>query len=1178
MDTYGVAREQSVEKSQKNFIVPAVLLCALIMVGILLAPVQAFAATTKLDFRGTRDYAMAFQVLNLVNAERAKLSRPAVKMDATLLEAAMLRAAESRLFFSHTRPNGTSFSTVMPVASNRSENIAIGQTTAANVMAAWINSPGHYNNLMNANMTSIGVGCFELGNVRGWVQLFSTNAAANATQPANRVVVENIVVREDWLTIGVAPSTINLAVGATQALTTTVRVTGSGANPDTTWGAALPTESSGLQYTSNNTTVATVNASGTVTGVRGGTASVSIAPKGSTKSTSASVTVTAPVYTVTYNANGGSVSPASNAVNQGNSVTLPTPTRSGYTFNGWFTAATGGTKISSPYAPTASITLFAQWTQTITYNANGGTVTPSSNVVNAGSSVTLPTPTRSGYTFNGWFTAATGGTKISSPYTPTGNVTLFAQWTQNVTTYTVTYNANGGSVSPASSAVNQGSSVTLPTPTRSGWTFNGWFTAATGGTKVSSPYTPTAAITLFAQWTRITYLVTYNANGGVVLPTSNVVNAGSSVTLPTPTRNGYTFNGWFTTAAGGTKVNNPYIPTSAITLFAQWTQNPAGTQMIIFDRNDGSEPTTELILSGEQIGTLLPTGLTRTGYTFKGWFDAKTGGTKITATYVVNDDVTLYAQWSAKKYTIKYYSFDGKKLLKSVSANYDSKLNAGSYAPKRVGKTFVGWFTAKTGGTKVTEVKKNQSVYARYVTATYTVKYFDHKGIALPVKTIKHNASPGAGPKRTGYTFIGWYTAKSGGTKVTKVTKSQSLYARYRVNQYTTKYYNHAGKLIKATKTNYNAKLMTGPKRTGYTFQGWFTAKTGGTKVTHVTKSRTVYARYKINQYTIKYYNHTGATLLETRTRNYNTGLMAGPKRMGYTFIGWYTAKSGGTKVTKVTKNQSLYARYRINQYTTKYYDGSKLIKTTKTNYNTKLMAGPKRTGYVFDGWYTAKTGGTKITNVTANRTVYARYIKYVAVTGFYSFPAHWSSVTIGVGSTETFGVGVAPANATNQRISVKSSNPNIASVTVSYEQGKGSMVNNVRIIGKQAGKATITLTTNDGGFKKTMTVTVVPAIPLQSIEFGFAGPEFSGGRFTIPAGLASYAVVGFTPAQATNKALTVVSSNPAIATAFIEEQGFGLNPILWVQAVSRGNATITVTSVDGGLRLTAPVTVVTGR
>ena len=136
-----------------------------------------------------------------------------------------------------------------------------------------------------------------------------------------------------------------------------------------------------------------------------------------------------------------------------------------------------------------------------------------------------------------------------------------------------------------------------------------------------------------------------------------------------------------------------------------------------------------------------------------------------------------------------------------------------------------------------------------------------------------------------------------------------------------------------------------------------------------------MYARYNINQYTITY--KEGSKNIWTPAKaNYNTNLKTGPKKTGHTFQGWYTATSGGTKVTKVpAKNLTVYARYKINQYTITYYDGSKLIKTAKADYNSALIAGPEKSGYDFTGWYTATTGGNVVTKVpTKNLTVYARY------------------------------------------------------------------------------------------------------------------------------------------------------------------------------------------------------------
>ena len=224
-------------------------------------------------------------------------------------------------------------------------------------------------------------------------------------------------------------------------------------------------------------------------------------------------------YTVTFDPNGGTVSQTSTTVTYDSTYgTLPTPTRTGYTFAGWHTAASGGTKIvdTTKVTTASNHTLYAQWTAnkyTVTFDPNGGTVSQTSKTVTYDSAYgTLPTPTRTGYTFAGWFTAKSGGTQITSEtkVAITSAQTLYAHWTANK--YTVTFNPNSGNVSQTSKTVTYDSTYgTLPTPTRTGYTFEGWFTAASGGTQITSEtkVAITSAQTLYAHWTlNKSYLLT----------------------------------------------------------------------------------------------------------------------------------------------------------------------------------------------------------------------------------------------------------------------------------------------------------------------------------------------------------------------------------------------------------------------------------------------------------------------------------------------------------------------------------------------------------------------------------------------------------------------------------------------------------------------------------------------
>lgn len=182
-------------------------------------------------------------------------------------------------------------------------------------------------------------------------------------------------------------------------------------------------------------------------------------PMSPMSSTSSSVFLAEQIvtYTVSYNSDGGSNNPPSVVVNSGSTVILPSPgTRSGYTFNGWVSSYTGGVfgVGSTSHAIVANTTFTAWWSQltwTVTFNGNGGT-TPSAQTVPQGSSITLPSSTRSGFTFTGWWTASSGGSFIgnaNASYTPSNNITLFAQWqalapgfTDEIVTGTVPININ----------------------------------------------------------------------------------------------------------------------------------------------------------------------------------------------------------------------------------------------------------------------------------------------------------------------------------------------------------------------------------------------------------------------------------------------------------------------------------------------------------------------------------------------------------------------------------------------------------------------------------------------------------------------------------------------------------------------------------------------------------------
>ena len=261
--------------------------------------------------------------------------------------------------------------------------------------------------------------------------------------------------------------------------------------------------------------------------------------------------------------------------------------KTGYSFSSWNDSSDGLGKnfiVGNSYKAENNLDLYAKWTAntyTLSFNAQGGTVSPTSKSVTYAQAVgTLPTPTRSGYTFSGWFTSSTGGTQYTSStvYTQTVGLTLHARWTAN--TYTITFDRQSGTGGSTSVTATYGSAMPAASaPTRSGYTFAGYFDAASGGTQYYSSsmtssrnWDKAANTTLYARWTVNQYTITFNANGGSGhTPTSVSANYNSTITLPSnPSRAGYTFAGWFTSPTAGTQFTSSTAVTSSYTVYARW--------------------------------------------------------------------------------------------------------------------------------------------------------------------------------------------------------------------------------------------------------------------------------------------------------------------------------------------------------------------------------------------------------------------------------------------------------------------------------------------------------------------------------------------------------------------------------------------------------------------------------
>jgi uncharacterized repeat protein (TIGR02543 family) len=267
--------------------------------------------------------------------------------------------------------------------------------------------------------------------------------------------------------------------------------------------------------------------------------------------------------TISFESNGGSsIEPIS--LLSGQNVTTPNnPVKDDYTFGGWYSDSSLTTPYTFTTMPDQNITLYAKWQNTITFNSNGGSYVDSITK-DIDSEVVVPTnPNRTGYTFSGWYSDV----ELTTPFifdTMPLNITLYARW-QN----TITFDSNGGS-DIASLTQNAGSVVIEPnSPTRTGYTFSGWYSDA----NLTTPYTfstmPEENITLHAKWNPNVYIVTYVLNDG---SDDLVVADFAGSELFTPTREGHTFDGWYTNFELTTQYAELTFPISDLTLYAKWIQ------------------------------------------------------------------------------------------------------------------------------------------------------------------------------------------------------------------------------------------------------------------------------------------------------------------------------------------------------------------------------------------------------------------------------------------------------------------------------------------------------------------------------------------------------------------------------------------------------------------------------
>ncbi len=694
---------------------------------------------------------------------------------------------------------------------------------------------------------------------------------------------------------------------------------------------------------------------------------------------------TANTYTVTFDPQSGSVSPTSLSVTYASTYgTLPTPTRTGYTFGGWYTSTGGaGTKIDSTttVAITAAKTLYAKWTAntyTVIYDSNGasgGTTATSSHAYGTAKALSSNGFTKTGYTFAGWATDASGpvvysnAQSVSNLTTINGaSITLFAVWTINQ--YTIIFDANGG-IGGSNGLMTYGDVLTAPTVTKTGYTFSGW-------SAVIPATVPAANTTYVALWDN-TYSITFDANGGSG-GTIEYKNEGDTLTAPTVTKTGYTFSGW-------SPVLPATMPAANSTYTAQWTVN---TYTVTYNGNGYTGGSTASSSHTYNTAKALTTnGFTRTGYTFAGWATSTSGSVVYSNSQSVSNltstngaTVTLYAKWTANTYTVAYNGngYTGGSTASSTHT-YDTAKALTANGFTKTGYTFTGWATSASGAVvysnsqSVSNITSSSgatvTLYAKWTVSTVSITFDANGGNGGNGPTAMTPGAALATPTvtRTGYTLTGWSPAVP-----STVPAVDTIYtAQWAVETYTLSLNANGGSgdIYYVIDSGSGVSVPACPfTRTGYTYSGWNTAANGSGisytpgQLIYLTANLMLYAQWTANQYTVTFEANGGTVSPTTITVTYTStyGTLPSPTKPGYTFGGWYIGTGGtGTNILSttpvtITASQTLYAYWVINQiYMTwdpnggTWWDGSTGSKTTI--WPDVPIGGLTRNGCTFNGW-----------------------------------------------------------------------------------------------------------------------------------------------------------------------------------------------------------------------------------
>ena len=612
------------------------------------------------------------------------------------------------------------------------------------------------------------------------------------------------------------------------------------------------------------------------------------------------------------------------------------------------------------------------------------------------------------------FVTTTGERIVSSnlmdfPVSTVGNkqgITKFVAATLNLSYFDEDgYTYSGSSEVALPSTYSNDQTVVLPTPTKVGATFVGWYTdsACTNLVTNLEAYTYSADITLYAKWNEEEYSITTIVNGEITNQFSYTVSSEIEIVNPLA-EFGYTFVGW--TGGGLTNPTPDLVVGPGETGDKIFVAQFEGEKYNINYYNQYGQTFVgegNLPLEHTYDKTTYLVNPTRAGYTFGGWYQDSNCTTQITKidAFSTTSDVNVYAKWTSREYNINYRDqgnnvFTGSFFDSSYPTTfvYDQGTNPDQGTslvnPTRAGYTFAGWYTDSDCTNQITQIPAEYyagdvTLYAKWNAERYTIDYYDEGGATftgsrdgLPTEHVYDQPTNLARTTRTGYTFVGWYADYECTTPINQIgarttTDSVSVYAKWQLNTYTITYFDQYRNEFTGTRDGltttftYEDNVVFGtPTRDGYDFIGWYGdencsyVNVDGFNAHQVAQNIEVFALWQKVSYNVTLElnggNIYGQNPIQVAFET-EFGYIDEPYRDHYTFAGWYldsdlTQKIEQNTVYPYNHDTTIYAKWSLINYTiTVDVEGEQ----TQINFNAETapftVTEPTKTGYTFTGW-----------------------------------------------------------------------------------------------------------------------------------------------------------------------------------------------------------------------------------